>query len=221
MKAETCFAIALALAMQVATLTAHETEEKTPDPGFRPECERSAAFVAEVNAATIRVYPTIIRSPTNTTFSVDSQQQVISFLNGEDIAKAVPDTGTVDPGELKGRGQFEWFNNDLSVIGQELQKQKIEEEYILVMEILFPPQRGNRQMVFGIHCLLLDAAGENVFSFLLNSHHRMFVDADMVADDSSEQSRAELIRKATAVGMQALALQMHNEKMHSEKMPTE
>jgi len=221
MKAKTCFAIALSFAVQAASLTAHETDEKTPDPGFRPECKLSSAFVAEVNSATVLVYPTVVRSPTNTAFSTEAQQQVVAFLNDEGITKAVPDTGTIDPGELKGRGQFDWFQNDMSVIGQEVQKQKIDEKYILVMEVLFPPQRGNRLSVFGIHCLVLDAEGKNAFSFLLNSHHQMFIDADMVVENSSEQSRAQLIQKATAVGMQALVLQLHNEKMHKDKRPAE
>lgn len=212
MKAKTCFAITIALAMQVAILKANESEMKTSDPGFRPACERSAAFVSEINTATVRVYPTIVRSPTNTTFSAESQQQIVAFLNEEKITRAVPDNRTIDPGELEGRGQFDWFQNDKAVIGQEVQKQNINEKYILVMEVLFPPQRGDSQSVFGIDCIVLNSAGEDVFSILLNSHHQMFVDADLVAADSSEQSRAQLIQKATAVGIQAFVLQIRNEQ---------
>ena len=78
------------------------------------------------------------------------------------------------------------------------------------MEVLFPPIRGSSQAVFGIHCIILDNRGENAFSFLLNSHHQMFVDAKLTADDLSDESRTALIRKATDVGMQALAGQLQH-----------
>jgi hypothetical protein len=68
--------------------------------------------------------------------------------------------------------------------------------------------RGDRQMVFGVHCIILNAKGENAFSFLLNSHHQIFTDAEMVADDRTEKSRNELIRKATEIGLEALVQQI-------------
>ena len=190
---------------------AHETAEKSPYPGFRPDSESGAAFVAGIKTAVMRVYPTIIRTPTNTYFSIESQQQIVKFINDSKFTTVTTDSSKVDPGELKGAAQFEWFMNDMAVIGKAIQSRAIDDDYILVMEVLFPPARGNRQSVFGIHLIILNAEGENAFSFLLNSHHQMFVDADMIVDDLSEKSRAELIRKATEVGLQALVLQMRQE----------
>ncbi len=218
MKVSTRVIIALALASFTLALPAHETKEKTPAPGFRPESELASAFVADVKTATIRVYPTIIRTPTNTTFSMESQQQVVAFLSEKEIAKAVSDTNTIDPGEFKGRGQFDWFQNDMAVIGQNVQKKKIDEKYAIVMEVLFPPQRGNNQTVFGIHCIILDTAGQNVFSFLLNSHHQMFVDAAMHIEEGTTETRAVLIRQATAVGMEALLRQLKNALPKQEQL---
>ena len=73
------------------------------------------------------------------------------------------------------------------------------------MEILFPP--GN-QYVFGVHVFILDRNGENAFSFLLNSHHRSFVDANMVVEDSSEAAHTHAIEKATQLGLAALSAQI-------------
>ena len=215
MKVSTRFIIALGVASFSLSLSADEAEEINPSPGFRPECELASAFIADVKTSTVRVYPTIIRSPTNTTYSAESQQQVVAFLNGKKIIKAVSNEEKVDPGELQGRGQFDWFQNDMATIGREVKSQGIDEDYILVMEVLFPPQRGNRQSVFGIDCIVLDAEGSNGFSFLLNSHHQMFVEADLVADEVSEQSRAALVEKATAVGLEALVAQIQNETMRN------
>ena len=208
MKAFTSTVIAAALIALCPSSRTDEREEKSPYPGFRPECEGAAAFVSDVKNAETAVFPTIIRTPTNTTFSTDSQQQIVSFLNHKKVTRAAPDRRELSPGDIKGRGQFDWFQNDMAVLGSELRKQKIEADYVMVMEVLFPPTRGNRQEVFGVHCILLNDEGGNVFSFLLNSHHQAFVDAGMAAEDQSEKSRSELIMKATAVGLEALVQQI-------------
>ncbi len=213
MKAPIFSTLALALTAVCLSLPADETEEKNPDPGFRPESELASAFITDVKTATVRIYPTIIRSPTNTTYSVASQQQVVTFLNGKKITKAVSDQEKIDPGELTGRGQFDWFQSAMATIGREVESRGVDADYILVMEVLFPPQRGNSQSVFGIDCMVLDAEGQNVFSFLLNSHHQMFVDAGMMTDNLSEQTHAELVQKATEVGLEALVAQIQHETM--------
>ncbi len=61
--------------------------------------------------------------------------------------------------------------------------------------------------------MVLDAEGQNVFSFLLNAHHQMFIDAAMMTDNLSEKTHAELVQKATAVGLEALVAQIQNETM--------
>ncbi len=121
MKMSTRFIIALAVASFALALSADEAEEKNSSPGFRPECELASVFIADVKTATVRVYPTIIRSPTNTSYSAASQQQVVAFLNGKKITIAVSDEVKIDPGELQGRGQFDWFQNDMATIGREVE----------------------------------------------------------------------------------------------------
>ncbi len=210
MRASIICATTLALAMSCLPLSADEDGGMTSAPGFRPECTLASQFTGSIGTATVRVYPTVIRTPTNTTFSIESQQQIVAFLNGKSITRAVADDQSINPGEITGHGQFQWFQNDMKAISRELQTRKAEEDYVLVMEVLFPPTRDNRLSVFGVHCIILDKTGKNAFSFLLNSHHQMFADAGMVANDRSEKSRAELIRKATTLGMEALVLQIRN-----------
>lgn len=213
MKAPVFSTTVLALAALCLSLPADETADKNPAPGFRPESELASAFIADVKTATVQVYPSVIRTPTNTTFSTESQQQVVAFLNENKITKAVADEMKFDVGELKGRGQFDWFRNAMATIGQEVESRGTDADYILVMEVLFPPQRGNKQTVFGIHCIVLDATGKNAFSFLLNSHHQMFMDAAMHVEEGTAETRTSLISQATAVGMEALAAQIQNETM--------
>lgn len=58
----------------------------------------------------------------------------------------------------------------------------------------------------------MDEEGRNAFSFLLNSHHRMFARAKLTTKDTSDRGRAKLVRKATAVAMEALSAQIRDER---------
>lgn len=193
----------------VGSVCANDVEQKIPVPGYQPECDRIQEFIRAAPIAAIEVFPTIVRTPNGTDYFVEPRRQVVEFINENGLGCAVENAAVIDPGELKGRAQFGMFQNDLAVLGGQIKALALNTDYCLVMEILIPPSRQNQMSVFGIHCFVMDSQGQNVFSFLLNSHHQLFVDADMTADDVSEQSRLELIEKATTVGM--LALQMRLE----------
>jgi len=52
-----------------------------------------------------------------------------------------------------------------------------------------------------------------VFSFLLNSHHQIFVDAQLFAENSSEAARERLMQRATQAGIAALQAQLEQVKL--------
>lgn len=187
------------------SISAQETEKKTPDPGFRPDSEHADAFLEALETATVSVYPSIVRTLEETSYSTASQQQIVSLLNEKQVAKAAAEERTIDPGELKGEAQWGIFQNDMQIIAEGLKGIESDAEYSLVMTFLFPP--GNRA-VFGIHCYVFDRQGENAFSFLLNSHHELFVDANLSAEDASGASMAAMIKEATKVGVIALIQQI-------------
>jgi hypothetical protein len=54
---------------------------------------------------------------------------------------------------------------------------------------------------------IVNEAGENAFSLLLNEHHQMFAEAGLVAGDS-QAARDAMIENATRVAMQALNQQL-------------
>lgn len=197
------------IAIQCLPALAHETKEKSPAPGFRPESEHAAAFCEAVENTTVAVYPTIIRTADGTTYSTSSQHRVVADLNEREITTAVADGQTIDPGELVKGPQFAMFNSDMEAIGKELKQRESETPYHLVLEILFPPSRSGSLSAFGIHIYILDQQGQNAFSFLLNSHHKLFVDADLKVDFDSDMSREMLIAKCTTVALTALRQQLH------------
>ena len=181
------------------------TQQQIIAPAYRPDSQYAPVFLEAAETATIAVYPSIVRSPETTTFSAASQQQIVSLLNKTTLTSAVAADATIDPAELKGQSQWDMFRNDMWAIAGTLKERQTDAQYNLVMEVLFPP--GGRA-VFGIHCYIFDQQGNNAFSFLMNSHHKPFVDADMVASDASDASRSMLIDKATKVGVAALIQQI-------------
>ena len=174
-------------------------------PAYRPHSENSSAFLEALKRARLSVYPSIVRTIEGTSYSTKSQQQIIERLREAQLTTLVEEKNQLDPGKLTGKSQWEIFINDKQGIVEDMQRQGVKGDYSLVMEILFPP--GNQE-VFGIHCYVLDSQGENAFSFLLNSHHQLFSDAKLRADDASLASRELLIEKATRVGVSAFIQQV-------------
>ena len=167
------------IAFSLAVL-AHEAEITTADPGFRPPSEYAPAFLESLDTATIVVYPSIVRRANRTAHSFASQAQIIDSLNTENIVTAVAGRRRIDLGRLLGTGSSQWevFENDMQRVAEALQKQGSDAQYHLVMEFLLPV---SDQQIFGVHCYVLDQQGQSAFSFLLNSHHQLFVDANLMA----------------------------------------
>jgi hypothetical protein len=197
--------LAAVLLILCETALAHEHDIKTPEPGFRPESQHAAAFLEALDTATIAVYPTIIRRESRTAASFASQKQILSLLNEGGLLTVRSARNRVDLGALRGSSQWEIFESDMQRIGERLKNWRSNAPYHLFMEFLLPV---NDQSIFGVHLFILDADGRNAFSFLLNSHHQSFVDAALVADDSSETARAKLMERATGLGVAALQAQI-------------
>jgi len=199
-------------ALGVSTM-AHETEEKVPDPGFRPPSEYAPAFLDALDTATIAVFPSIVRRSDRTAHSFASQAQIVAFLNESGIASAMTKARRIDLGPLRRPSQWEMFQYGAESIAAKLEGYETGADYTLVMEFILPePHR-----VFGIEVYVLDRQGRNAFSFLLNSHHQMFVDAKLIAGSSSEEARARMIEDAALVGMTAFELQIDRARAGYER----
>lgn len=156
-------------------------------------------------ASRVAVYPSVVRTLEGTVFSGSSQKQMVSLLNEKQVTTAIAAADTITLPALKAGSQWQMFKYDLQAIAESLPGKKPDADYSLLMAFVFAP--GNKEL-FGIHCYVFDLQGNNVFSFLMNSHHKPFADANLVAGDSSDASRARLLEKATRVGVSALVEQV-------------
>lgn len=186
-------------------ISVHATE---PDPelesaGFRPSSDLWASFVKRSSTARIAVFPTIIRKSEHTSYSIESQQRTVEFLGNIDLGASKAFDLEFEMGEMQVRSQWEFFQTSMQTIGKQLGDFRKDMDYALVLEILFPPGRSPSMEVFGIHVFILEPDGSNAFSFLLNSHHGVFVDADLRTSDISGEGESQLVIKSTKVALLA------------------
>jgi len=195
-------------------LQAHETEKKTPAPGYRPESGHSAAFLNSVGTCRMTVFPTIVRtkSTTNDSFTMSSnkasQQAILKHLTKKDIADPNGCMTELDLSRAEGKAQWGFFQSSMKLMAEQIKQANIETNYHLAVEVLIVPRPNNRLAVFGIHVYILDRAGNNAFSFLLNSHHQLFISAELYTENSSKESIEKLIVKSTQVALKALDQQV-------------
>lgn len=198
------WSLAVGLVACSNSVLADEPGQTISDPGFRPDSEYAADFLDTLGTAEIAVLPTLVRRVDRTAHSFASQQQIVAFLNESGIATADAKSRRINLGPLRRPSQWEIFQYGAESIAAKLEGYETGADYTLVMELLVP---GDRE-IFGIEVYIVGRQGQSAFSFLLNSHHQIFADANLFAKNSSEASREKMIENATRVGVMALKAQI-------------
>ena len=207
------FLVSLALACQAAV--AHEPVQTIPEPGYRPSSIYAKAFLDNLDAATIVVLPSVLRRSDRAAQSFESQSKIVELLNARGDVTAISAMKRFDLGALRREAQWDVFQFSMTKISESLAGFSTDADYILVMEFLVPGD----QSVFGIQCYVLDRNGNNAFSFLLNSHHRLFADEQLFADDASEKARTGMIQRATRIAIEAFDRQIQLAREIGDQAP--
>ena len=190
------------------------TEEKIPAPGYRPESEHSASFLSSIGTCRMVVFPTIVRTKSTAndgpimSSNKASQQAILKHLTKKNIAESNACMTELDLNWTGGKSQWEFFQSSMKLMADQIKQSSMETDYHLAMEVIIVPRPNGRLAVFGIHVYILDQAGHNAFSFLLNSHHQLFVDAELNVEDTSKEAIEKLIADSTRVALQALEQQI-------------
>lgn len=199
--------IAIALIPEWTLLAGAKPGKKWNPPGYRPQSELADSFLEQLGSSRIAVLPTLVRTRQGTVQSESSQEVVVNFLNQNKLGVAEIRETELDVGKPKGNGQYELFMNDLKAIGKAVKTQSGAEYFVVIEHLVTPIPSGNIA-IGGIHIYVLDAKGENAFSFLLNSHHKIFVEAKLSSTDSSKQGQDTLVLNGTKAALSALVLQI-------------
>jgi hypothetical protein len=176
-------------------------------PGFRPESKWTGAFLEKLDTSRVAVFPTVIRTSQGTEYSATSQKQAVAFLTEKGLGTpGIRDT-KLDLGKTEAKYQYDLFQSSLKAVGKAVQKQE-GADYFLVFEQLLTTTPSGEIALGGIHVYVLDEKGRNAFSFLLNSHHGIFVQAGLKSADASDEGRETLVLKGTRVALAALEEQI-------------
>lgn len=173
------------------------------NPGYRPESVLEQVFIDSYRESTFKMYPTITREIDTTTWSKTLSKEFAQNLNEAENLNIQLSENTLDPEELIGKSQFQFFMYDLVRLGNQIKIKKGNTDYHIIPEILFAPERQGTLFVFGIHIFILDKEGENVFSFLLNAHHELFVEAKLYSYNPSEKDLEALKQRCLEVAARA------------------
>ena len=194
----------VSLALAIPVTFADDPGQTTPSPGFRPDIETTTDFITSLGTAKVAVFPSMVRRESRTAHSFSSQRLAVALLNESGLLDASLANKRIKLGNLQRVSQWDLFQYGLRTVRAELQDDKPDADYLLVLEFLVP----DNQNVFGIEFYLIDHRGQNVFSFLLNSHHQMFVDAKLHARDTSEDAREAMLLDATRGAIAAFERQV-------------
>ena len=183
--------------------------KKIRNPAYRPESVLEKPFIESYKEAAIILYPTITREIDTTTFSRALSENFAQNLKTDENLNILLSGKTLDPGELMGKSQFQFFMYDMVRLGNEIKIKGPTTEYHVIPEILFGPKRQGTLFVFGIHVFILDKEGENVFSFLLNSHHELFVGAKLFSYNPDKTDIEALQQRCLQVAARAFSIMVH------------
>lgn len=192
------------------TACAHEVGATLDSPGFRPASEHAAAFVQTLPSAKIAVLPTILRTAEGTHYLPETADRIANQLPERGLLNTFALHENPEVGPVEGHVQWDVFVHDMEQISSFVRALNHEADYLLVLEFLITQTRSGGQAIGGIHCYILDAQGRNAFSFLLNSHHKPFVQARLNSQDPSQTARSQLVEKATHVALQSLSAQLED-----------
>jgi len=201
--------IDLGVKKQIDSSEFNSLNKNISNPGFRPESDLEQSFINSYKESKFIIYPTITRAIDTTTWSKLLSKEFAENLIRDEKLNVGLNENLLNPGKLIGNNQFEFFKNDMERLGNEIKMKNEKIDYCIIPEILFGPKREGTLFVFGIHIFILNNEGENVFSFLLNSHHELFIEAKLYAYNPNENDLEELKKRCLDIGVKAFKLMVH------------
>lgn len=176
--------------------------------GFRPKSDCSEVFLRDLRSKRIGLFPVIGRSAREVVRFDTVQRDIDALLRKNGITTRLL-TEAIDTSRVRGAAQYGYFVDCMKVVTESVLRSKYGCDYYIMVEALLTRNRSNEQVIGGIQFYIVNDAGENAHSFLMNSHHRLFSDARLKARADDEREKRELIRRLGRVVVKALKEQLH------------
>lgn len=214
MKTASVLAVVTAVGLASGNAFADRPKALLSQPGYRPAPEAGEAelFCKRAGEMSITVFPTAVRTREGTFYDAASGTSIAASATAAKIGTVSASGSEVALGEITGKGQYDLFQRGLARLCSHVAEHPVESQYVLLVECLLTPIPSGGQAVGGIHCYVVDSVGKNAFSFLLNSHHRLFAEGTLRADDPSAEARAVLVNRSGELAVEALGQQISQAK---------
>lgn len=132
------------------------------------------AFKQKLGSTSVTVFPAFIRHGADGLYDPNAAVKIAAFLNEQKLAQASASTVEVPlTGEWR-INQAKMFRISAESFAAYVKANPIETDYALLPEYLM----GGGGGVGGVHCYLVSRDGTLAFGILLNSHQKIFSDAN-------------------------------------------
>jgi len=175
---------------------------------YRLPSELADSFVESLPTANIVVFPTVVRDPFVTRYSLESRDLAIRLLEEYGVGSVTASARKLHLGVPAAPSQYAIFQNAIRTMAEQIGSASPNVDYFLLIDVLFPPGPRDKLEVFGIHMYILTPQGDSAFSLLLNSHHESFRSARLESSDATARGKEELAVRGTAVLVGALEEQV-------------
>jgi len=167
------------------------------------ESDRYKRFYHSLKEKGITVFPGVVKNDNGTTYHLASRDTIASFFQNRGVSSVHLADVEVGLGGLEGlNSQWALFERSMPLFSDHLKTNPIDSGYALMAEYVV---EETINVIHVIQCYILDSDGEDAFSFLLNSHHKLFTDARL--ETEAVKSRDESIGKGADVIVKALQYQ--------------
>lgn len=134
-------------------------------------------FLEDLGSTSITIYPTYVRVHDSGRYDAASADQIAAFLRDERLAE-VTRSGEQPPMAKDWQmNQSAMYRESREALAQWVKEHPIATKYAAMAEFL----KGSEDRVAGgIHLYVISADGQTAFGVGLNSHHKLFQDAQPV-----------------------------------------
>lgn len=172
--------------------------------GYRPGSDSAGQFLESIGTTTFTVLPTAIWSTEETIFLPASQQQIVQFIEKNDLGGTSTTDFEIYKSAFENKNQMGIFQSTLKQVGKQALATENGGDYFLFLELMEFKPGSDKIGIGGIQCYVVDKNGKDAFSFLLNSHHTTFNNAKLITQDTSLKGRAQLVQASTDLALSAL-----------------
>jgi len=167
------------------------------------ESDKYKRFYNSLKEKGITIFPAVVINDDGITYDLASRDTIASFFQSRGVSSVHLADEEMDIGGTEGlNSQWALFERSMSMFSDHLKANAMDSGYALMAEYVV----GGTIHV--IQCYILDSNGDDAFSFLLNSHQKLFTDAQQEIDAEALESRDELIGKGSDVIIIALQHQL-------------